>query len=66
MNWLLTLVLVSVIISWIYTHKYMEMMEDLREEFRVKESEYQKEINLLGCKYLEDVTSLKNELKEKG
>ena len=62
MNWLLTLILLSAIISWVYTHKYMEMMEDLREEFRDKEREYQKELTDLGCKYLEDVNTLQDKL----
>jgi hypothetical protein len=62
MNWFLTLILISVIISWIYTHKYLEQIDDLKEEFDKKEREYQKEINKLGYQCVE----LRQKLRSRG
>lgn len=65
MSWVLSLLLLSVIVSWLHTSRYHEQMEELREEFRNKELEYQREINRLGCMYLEDTDLLKEKLRRR-
>ena len=32
MNWLLTLILLATILSWGFTHKYLDDIEELRKE----------------------------------
>ena len=44
MTWLLTLILLTAIMSWVVTHKYQEEIDALKEEHKQEISRYHDEI----------------------
>lgn len=60
MNWLLTLILLSTIISWAITHRYQEEREKLINKHKKEIQEYEEELYAALNQNLE----LTNELAE--
>lgn len=60
MNWLLTLILCTAILSWVVTHKYQEEIEELKKKHKKEIKEYENEL----FDALNYQVELQNEIKD--
>lgn len=58
MNWLLTMILLATIISWAFTHRYLEQIEAMREAHRKEIKEYEEELRNVTGDLLEAINEL--------